>query len=202
MCRVKYTGYTISSMRRGQLGDAGPQANWLPQVKGRVERLVKRHLHRHQREPLCRALKLSTETPSERIAAELERRRDLAAVVRLPELDRETIVSFFRDVAEDEPFSEEACARIHQNDSGCILSPFCSRSVTFACTILLKCCDQTVKLRANSSDSRLERPQGPTALPHKLQAAREQQKHAQDAAYQHLVCVFLAYTDDKACSTW
>ena len=102
-------------MRRGQLGDAGPQANWLPQVKGRVELLVKHHLHRHQREPLCRALELNTGTRSKSIAAELERRRDLAAVVRLPELDREAIVSFFREVAEGEPVSEEALRRDSSN---------------------------------------------------------------------------------------
>jgi hypothetical protein len=95
-------------MRRRQLEEDGPQANWLPQVKCRLERLVKKHLHSNQRAQLCRALKLSTQTSSERIAAELERKRDVTAVVHLPELDRETIVAFFRDVAELEPFSEEA----------------------------------------------------------------------------------------------
>jgi len=72
---------------------------------------VKHHLRRHQREPLCRNLELNTETPSKRIADELERRRDLAAVVRLPELDGEAIVSFFRAVAEETPLSEEALRR-------------------------------------------------------------------------------------------
>ncbi|KAL0035146.1 hypothetical protein WJX79_003345 [Trebouxia sp. C0005] len=141
-------------MRRRQLGDDGPPSNWLPQVKGRVERLVKRHLHRHQREPLCRALKLSSGTPSERIAAELERRRDLTAVVRLPELDRKTIVAFFREVAENEPFSEEALRD-----------------------------DPSDRLRMHLQSVLLE---GKIALPHKLQAARERQKHAPDPAYESL----------------
>ena len=97
-------------MLRGQLGDAGPQGQRLSQVKGRVKLLVKHHL-RHQRELLCRDLELNTETPSKSIADELERRRDLAAVVQLPELDRKAIVSFFRAVAEEEPLNEEALRR-------------------------------------------------------------------------------------------
>lgn len=95
-------------MHRWQLEEGGPQANWPPQVKGRVERLIKLHFHGNQRTQLCRTLDLSTETLSKHIAAELERRGDVTAVVQLPKLDRKTILGFFRDVAEGEHLSEGA----------------------------------------------------------------------------------------------
>ena len=83
-------------------------------------------------------------------------------MVGLPELDRETILSFFRDVAEDEPFSEEA---LRQDPS--------KRLIMYLESVLLEVSNLWVHHPA-----------------------------AQDAAYQHLVCVFLAYTHDKASSTW